>query len=243
MANPIISIICHLYNADIGKIVLNRLSVFSSYNCEYLINIQENEGVVDELVQESKRKFPGAYITTCPDKGRDIGAKLLLVSLLLKMEIESEYTLIIHDKKSPHIDNGASWREDLFRILTPKNLSQIFEIFRKNQQIGIIASGNYIQNEFNPATQTFLSYSNSNIKQQLKIFNIRPEDYSFVAGNIFWIRTSLLKQFFSIHSIGVIRKHLEAGNSLDFAAGTNIHAWERIMSWVATCQGQTIYGI
>ena len=68
-------------------------------------------------------------------------------------------------------------------------------------------------------------------------------DFNFIAGSIFWIRTSILKSFFGSHEPLRIRKSLEKGNVLDFEKGTNVHAWERLFSFLPNAYGFKIIGI
>jgi lipopolysaccharide biosynthesis protein len=72
---------------------------------------------------------------------------------------------------------------------------------------------------------------------------LQVTDYKFAAGTIFWIRTSILHRFFSAHSPLSVRKELEKGNKLDFENGTNLHAWERLFSFIAHSQGFKTTGI
>ena len=237
------TVICHLFYPKIAYELVSKLALLQPYIDNYFVNIQ---GETDEhffLIDEVKNKLANPYILTCPNQGRDIGAKLLLLELLFELHTPSDYTLIIHDKKSPHLENGDNWRKELFKIIEPSNLTKVFDTFKNNKDVGIIGAANYIQNEYVKIDKTFSCNSNRQIKEMLKKYMIKTDDYNFVAGNIFWIRTILLKKFFTERSIISIRANLESGNVLDFSHGTYIHAWERIMSWIATSQGYKIYGI
>jgi hypothetical protein len=109
--------------------------------------------------------------------------------------------------------------------------------------VGLVCSGRFIQNEYNEKKEAFLCTSDQQIKALLKKYAITLHDYDYLAGNIFWIRTKLLEDFFRERSLFSIRSELEKGNALDFGKGTFIHSWERIMSWISTSQGYKIYGI
>jgi hypothetical protein len=236
------SVICHLFYPQIGLELLSKLALIRAHIDNYFVNIQ---GGTDEhffLLNEAKNKLGNPYILTCPNQGRDIGAKLMLLDLLFQLNIPSDYTLIVHDKKSPHLENGDKWRNELFKIIELPNLTKIFDTFENNQDVGIIGAANYIQNE-HKIDNTFACNSNKQIKEILKKYRIITNDYNFVAGNVFWIRTVLLKKFFSERPLINIKRDLELRNVLDFTQGTYIHAWERIMSWIATSQGYKIYGI
>jgi lipopolysaccharide biosynthesis protein len=208
----------------------------------FLINIQGDTSEHESLLNDVKLKLRNVRILKTPNKGRDIGAKLFLINLLLELKIDSNYTLIIHDKKSPHLGNGNLWRDELFKIISPKSINKIVEIFERSPEVGIIGASKFIQNEYLVKSDSFASNCSELVKELLKKYQIKPTNYDFVAGNIFWIRTSLLRSFFSSRSISQIRAGLETGNTMDFNKGTYIHSWERIFSWIASSQGHILYG-
>lgn len=237
------TIICHFFYPEISVKLLNKLAQIDDEKTVFLINIQGNSYEHELLYAGIKEKLKNVKILQTPDKGRDIGAKLFLIGLLLELKIESDYTLIIHDKKSPHLEYGTIWRDELTKIVTPRYMDEIFATFKIDPEAGIVSSAKYIQNEYLENSDSFACNSSDQIKEVLKKYKIQPSNYDFVAGNIFWIRTGLLKSFFKGRDIFQIRADLESGNALDFTAGTYIHSWERIMSWIATSQGYKIYGI
>jgi lipopolysaccharide biosynthesis protein len=237
------TIICHFFYPEISGKLLDKLAQIDDAKTVFLINIQGNSSEHKLLYAATKEKLKNVKILQTPDKGRDIGAKLFLISLLLELKIESDYTLIIHDKKSPHLEYGTIWRNELTKIVTPRYMEKIFEAFLMNPEIGVVSSTKYIQNEYLGNSDSFACISSDQIKILLRKYKIKLSNYDFVAGNIFWIRTELLKSFFKDRDIFQIRADLEGGNALDFNAGTYTHSWERIMSWIATSQGYKIYGI
>lgn len=240
---PTISVICHLFYPEIANQLVQKLEVLSGDRTRFFINIQG--GALEDvgLEKEIRAGLKNVHIMTAPEKGRDIGSKLLLIDLLLRLNVESDYTLIIHDKNSPHLENSQSWREELFKIIHPKYLKRVFEEFEKNLNVGVIGSQKYIQNEYDEESRTFLTKCDKQLQDSLKRHKISVTNYDFVAGNIFWIRTQLLKSFFESRPIMEIRTDLESGNQLDFRNGTYVHSWERIMSWIASSQNYSIYGI
>jgi lipopolysaccharide biosynthesis protein len=237
------TVICHFFYPEISKKLLYKLAQIDDEKTVFLINIQGNSDEHAALYTEIKSKLKNVKVLQTPDKGRDIGAKLFLMSLLLELNIESDYTLVIHDKKSPHLEYGTIWRDELTKIITPRYMEKTFEAFKNDTAIGIVGSVKYIQNEYLEQAGSFASSSSDKIKEMLRKYKIQPADYDFVAGNIFWIRTTLLRSFFKIRNIFQIRAELENGNVMDFKTGTYVHSWERIMSWIASSQGYKIYGI
>jgi len=237
------SVICHFFYPEISEKLLDELAKINDSETSFFVNIQGNTDEHDTLLNKVKEKLANAKILKTPDKGRDIGAKLLLIDLLIELKTESQYTLIIHDKKSSHLGNANFWREELFKIISPHYYKKVFEIFEEQPGVGIVAASKFTQNEYLKNSDSFMCNSSQKIKELLKKYQVKTTDYNFIAGNIFWIRTNLLRQFFEKRSIMEIREQLEAGNAMDFVKGTYIHAWERIMSWIATSQGYGLYGI
>lgn len=240
---PAINILCHLFYPGISEELVEKLSYFNNGKTPFFFNIQGNKESRLRLEGIIRESILNAYLLTTPNKGRDIAGKLTLMHLSILIDNSADYSLIIHDKKSVYTPDGEKWRNELLKIISPKYANKVFDIFKKNEDVGIVCSANYIQNEYDDVDRIFLTNNDQQIRKILKDYNIETNDYRFVAGNIFWIRTSLLKQFFKTRSIPRIKADLEDGNVMDVEKGTFIHAWERIMSWIATSNNQRIYGI
>ena len=220
-----------------------RLLVLRSYNAFFVFNISSVLRANEYYIKILQVSFPGCVIINAPNQGRDIGGKLFALDVALRLSIESDITLFIHDKKSLHLGHGSIWRDELFRIIEKDYLPQVFQKFEQDGKIGIVGAQKFVQNEFIPATRKFSCTSNQQIHTIISKYNIRPTSYEFIAGNIFWIKTGLLKEFFKSRPLLQIRSELEKGNALDFGTGTFIHSWERVMSWIASEQGHGIYGL
>jgi lipopolysaccharide biosynthesis protein len=237
-----ISVLCHLFYPGSVYSFLTRILALKSPQTQFIFNLSallcHNTFVVEML----RTYFPGAPILCTSNQGRDIGGKMALYDTLLKCGVETDYTLIIHDKLSPHTPTGIEWREKLLKIIAPGELPYIFKKFQ-NKEVGIIVTEDMVKSEYNPDKDRFTCTSSDNIFYFIRKFNIQVTDYKFAAGTIFWIRTSILHDFFSVHSPLSVRKELEKGNKLDFDNGTNIHAWERLFSFIANSQGFKTVGI
>lgn len=238
-------VLCHLYYEDLAFGLLEKLYVLNDAATFFAFNLSSTLYKNALLLKNIKDKFPYSVVIHAPNAGRDIGAKLRLFQVAESLNISHDYTLILHDKKSPHTNDGAKWSDELLRIIDVKTLPNVYSTFESLPDVGIICSKNYIQNEHVKETDSFLCTGNSIIKSILATNNIKTRDYDFVAGNIFWVRSELLKQFFrSKMSTDKIIGSLEKGNNIvDFSKGTYVHAWERIMCWIATSQGYKIYGV
>lgn len=236
-------VLCHLFFPDMAMSLVKRLQAIKFHDARFIFNLSGALAGSLYFQKIIRRMFPGCVIVCAPNMGRDIGGKLFALETSLQLEIESDITLIIHDKKSLHLGEGDLWRDELLKIIEPSQIKVVERIFTKESDVGIVGAKRFIQDEYDENKKVFLCTSNKQITSLLKKYDINTNDYRFVAGNIFWIRSSLLKNFFSRRSLMQIRSELEKGNALDFGQGTFIHSWERIMSWIATSEGYKIYGI
>lgn len=183
------------------------------------------------------------FIISAPNQGKDIGGKLALLDLCLKLDIESEFYILLHDKKSPHTTLGEKWREKLFRIIEPQNIEKIKNMFAEDNQLGIVAAKEFIINEYDKDRDVFKCTSNSILKELIIKYGLNISNFDFVGGTMFWIRSEIFNDFFRRFKPLEIRATLEKGNVLDHLHGTQTHSWERMLSWIATDQGYKIRGI
>jgi len=236
-------VVAHIYYPNDWEYLFERLLNLKEYPCTFIFNIVNPNYDKAEVIQYIRHNFPAAILVYSPNHGRDIGGKLAAIDVALKLKIASDYTLIIHDKQSPHAATGLAWRNELFRVIEKKELPTIFSTFAKSEKVGIVGSPTFLMNEYDFSMQQFDSVSNEILKELISEMNLTMTDYNFIAGNIFWIRSELIMKFFSQHSPLKIRSRLEHGNVLDFHKGTYIHSWERIFSWLANAHGFEIAGI
>ena len=94
----------------------------------------------EDFIDVLTRSFSGSVILHTPNKGRDIGGKFALIDAMLKSENKTDYTLIIHDKVSPHTPTGKAWRDKLFEVIEPAGIDIVLSEFEANKKTGIISS-------------------------------------------------------------------------------------------------------
>lgn len=236
-------IIAHIYYSTGWEYLLERLENLNKYPCKFIFNVVNLSFDKEDIKYYIDKNFPDAIIIDSSEHGRDIGGKLAAIDLSIKMKIESELTLIIHDKQSSHTLTGIAWRNELFRVIEKNELPYIFSRFEKNAKTGIIGSKKFIMSEYNFANKRFDSVSDDILRKIITEMNFMITDFNFIAGNVFWIRSKIINDFFSKNSALKIRSKLERGNVLDFHQGTYIHSWERIFSWLANMYGFDMIGI
>jgi lipopolysaccharide biosynthesis protein len=238
-----ISVICHLYYPGSIYYFLTKISALKSPETQFIFNLSGPLYHNAFFCEMLTNYFQDAIILYTPNQGRDIGGKLAAFDALMKSGVQSDYSLIIHDKLSPHSPSGIAWRNKLLKIIDPQELPKIFMKFNQDKDAGVITTKELIKNEFDPDRDGFTCTSSDNLLHYIKKYNLHISDYNFAAGTIFWIRTEILRNFFSSYSALSVRKEFEKGNSLDFDQGTNIHAWERLFSFIANSQGFKTIGI
>lgn len=238
-----ITVVCHIYYPHSIWFFLLKLSVLKTVNTKFYFNLSTAIGNDPDCIDVITNTFKKSVILIAPDKGRDIGGKLAALDVLLKTDNFSLCTLIIHDKFSPHSPTGTQWRDKLFRIMDVGMIEYIISEFENKLNIGAIAAKEFIKNEYNPDTGAFDCTSSDIIKESINTYELKLKDFSYVAGTIFWIRTSVLKDFFLKFPPLLIREGLEDGNALDFTQGTRVHTWERLFSLLAGAQNLKIAGV
>ena len=192
------------------------------------------EKFASEMPLQTERE---RYVLTA-NIGKDIGAKLLLTELLLAISPETEFVIMMHDKRSYQKSSGKFERDSLFGIIGPEAFGQIAAAF-SDSSLGIACARGYKKNEYDGRGQ-FLTTNGSLLKQLIDQYQLRLKDYHFVAGTMFWIRTSILRSFFGGSRALSIRGDLEKGNILDHEKGSLTHSWERGLSWIASSAGYAI---
>jgi lipopolysaccharide biosynthesis protein len=184
--------------------------------------------------QTEKEKF-----VISANTGKDIGGKMLLIQLLLRLHPEIPYVIFLHDKRSYQKHSGAFEKEQLFSIINPGNFEKIVTAFEQTPKMGIACSKGSLRNEY-MGEDGFKTSNSELLNDLMNKYDIHPTDYHFVAGTMFWMRTSILKGFFGKFQPLQIRSTLEEGNVLDHDKGTITHSWERMLSWIATARGYKI---
>ncbi len=175
--------------------------------------------------------------------GKDIGGKLMLIEIYLRLGIQSDYIVFLHDKKSLHSSTGSFWKNELFRIIDEKTVDKIMLIFQNQNSTGIIGPSKFIRNEWNSKGNYFSTTNSDILLTLLDSYRFKIRDYSFVAGTMFWVRSEIFQQFFLENSISKIRESLEKGNVMDSEKGSITHSWERMLSWIAIEKGYKLFGI
>lgn len=232
----------HIFYEDSCDVVCGELQSLRGYNAFFLFNICFDTPDKISMAQKLKEFFPGCFIITTSNTGKDIGAKLALFQLLIQLKVDADYLLLLHDKKSLQALKSATWKKDLLHILSPESIKTVIYIFEKNEKCGIIATKNYIIEELVEKNQ-FINVNGKILEKLLVEYDLKLNSFSFVAGTMFWAKMKPFKDFFAKYKPLEIRIQLESGNVIDNFSGTVTHSWERILSWIVSGNGYYIKGI
>lgn len=209
-----------------------------------IYNIEDDHRLLSNLQENIQSQYLNKIIfRKSPNRGKDIGGKLVLIDAYLHLKQENGFIIFLHDKKSPYKIQNQEWQQKLFRIIEPAFIEQALAFFNENPQAGIIAGADSIQNEYDHSKKSFISNNQVQLAQLRSEFGINNTDHRFVAGTMFWARALPLLSFFRKHHPLDIRKNLESGNVMDETSGTITHAWERMLSWIIIEEGYSIKGL
>ena len=240
---PKVAVLTHIFYDTAFDSFKESLLDLKEFNACYLFSISQDCLQKTSIINTIKETFPEAYIIETPNIGKDIGGKLALIDLHLRLNIQSDYIILLHDKLSPQALNGNEWRDKLLKIIEKGNIETILDIFLNNESIGLVANKECISNEYANQSNSFATVNNDLLKEYLITYQIKTSNYDFIPGTMFWIRSNIIKDFFTKYPPLEIRKKLEPGNVLDNLTGTHTHVIERLLGLLAGCYGYKIQGI
>jgi lipopolysaccharide biosynthesis protein len=238
---PNLAALIHIHYEDSLDNLKEYFLNFEKLNAILFFNISKSSKS-ENFISKIKKTFPDSFIIETPNIGKDIGGKLALLDLCLRLNIKAEYYILLHDKMSPHTTLGDIWRKKLLRIIEPENIEKIKNMFEQDNKLGIVGANEFIMNEYDAATGNFNCTNNLILKELIQQYKFNLKSFNFVGGTMFWVRAEIFNNFFFKYPPLKIRSTLEKGNVLDHDHGTNTHTWERILNWIAIDQGYEIKG-
>ncbi|MGC4035405.1 MAG: rhamnan synthesis F family protein [Chitinophagaceae bacterium] len=238
---PVLTFMTHIYYENSWEEISDKLINFDNGRNYFLFSISEACLIKEQIIENIKKTFTNSFCLVTSNIGKDIGGKMALIDLYLLLNIKSPYIIFLHDKQSPHSIAGETWKNNLFKIIDHNNKNLILSLM-KDPTTGIVGSKDHIVNEYNDTTNTFRNNNNIS-KRLLSHFNISINNYDFLGGSIYWIRSSVIENFFTKNNPIRMRENLEAGNVIDLYEEKLAHTWERMFSWIAASQGYLIKGI
>lgn len=181
-----------------------------------------------EVKRIVEQELPAAAVLLFENRGRDVGPFLeVLRSLDLD---EFTHILKLHTKRSKHIATGDTWREELLSAFTLERLRTSLKVLADNPHIGILGPSGHLL-----SMSAFLNRNEKTVRKLAKrmgISEIYPENDSFVAGTMFFARSTALLPIINL-GIGLSDFEKEEGQ----INGTLAHAIERSLTYSAEAAG------
>ncbi len=140
-----VSVICHLYYPGTIYYFLTKLLPLKSSNTQFVFNLSAPLYYNAFFCEMLTHYFPDSFIIFTPNQGRYIGGKLAAFDVLVKSGADSDFTLIIHDKVSPHTPTGQEWRDQLLTNNDPGTVTLIFQKFPQQEKGGVITTEKLIK--------------------------------------------------------------------------------------------------
>ena len=234
-----LAVCLHFYYREQLEKVLTYLKNLRRVDYDLFVTLsQESQEDADQF----RHIKPDAKIWVAPNRGYDVGP---FIDFLHQIDLDRyDYVLKIHTKNC-HSKNytwlnrnrmdGELWNQILWDAVL-KNESRVQKnlgFLDKNPKTGMLSS-TYCLTSGQVNYQKLLPA----INQELKKMDFKPVSVlKFVAGTIFYVRSSLLKPF--------LRYHLHDFDKTDasVAEGTLAHVIERLFGNVVEQQGYQIRGI
>jgi len=239
---PSISIFVHLYYPGTYKYLIEKLSIFSDMNVQIFVNICMDTPDKNKIIEAFQKKFPSTHFISTANIGKDIGAKLALYALMEHLNLLSDWLLMLHDKMSPQSVNGERWRDELYRIFDEDQVHKL-PVLMKDNKCGIICSKEFLVSYSKTDKKVQQDPNYEFLLEQSERFKIQQKNFEYVGGTIFWIRKSILYQFFCEKDVLSIRNELEEGNVMDNHSASLTHTWERLFGLICANQGYKLEGI
>jgi len=235
---PKIAVLVHIYYDNLVGEMINYLAKFP-YEFDLYVSFSsdtypESSLNVEHNMNAVKAAFPSSYLCVVPNKGKDIGGKLVLLKHIFEEGITYDYLVFVHDKQSFHMadrDKANRWRSELLgAVLAPGNVNRILTAFEKNPTIGM-CGGRVIDGLMQPTVAGHPGNYPLIRSTYESLFGSLPHTSAFIGGTMFWVRFSLFKKALTPDRIDRILSQLESGNVIEPSV---THAVERIFGIITT---------
>ena len=213
--------------------------------CRYIQNIETEFDLYINIVasvwqpymhEKIRADFPEAKILISPNRGRDLGGHLSLMSHLDFAQYDLLY--LLHTKKSPQKDSKyvEIWRKDLLDAIlgTKEKVRNNIAIMRQNPHIGLLGSRYW--------RDTNIANNLNNYHLLLDLFLIKKNtrNCEYLSGTMMLVKFKIMQIIYEkLHDI-----RLESGDKKEFnfhIDGQLPHAIERVIGNVVRDQGFSFF--
>ncbi|MDQ1063953.1 glycosyltransferase [Stenotrophomonas sp. SORGH_AS_0282] len=182
-------------------------------------------------------------VLVVPNRGKDVGG--LVAAIQQGALLDSDLVLKLHSKKSHNaetyfqaisalfgteIRDGEQWRRELIQPLAGSawQINTILKLFNDDPAIGMVGARPFITN---------VGDANAALSQAVyERFGV-PQGLPFVAGTMFWVRSSVLRPLLdrlSLDEFSLDSREVEGGLE---------HIMERLLGALVLADGYDVYGV
>ncbi|MGL4758893.1 MAG: rhamnan synthesis F family protein, partial [Patescibacteria group bacterium] len=217
-----LAVLVHIYYFDLWSELSNYIQNIDS-EFDLYVNIVASIWQPD-MHRQIRADFPQAKILISPNRGKDIGGHLSLMSYL----DFAQYNLfcLIHTKKSPYVDTRISdlWRHDLLAAIlgSTEKARNNLAIMNQYTNIGLMGSRYW--------RSTAIANNRENYQYLLDEFAIQPtaRNCEYLSGTMMLVRPQIMQLIYQkLHHV-----ELESGDNQELSFhidGQIAHAVERII--------------
>jgi lipopolysaccharide biosynthesis protein len=187
-----IAIQVHMYFVDIFEEVVTYIdSINRQFDLFVTTDTMEKKNIILSLVSDIS--FLGTIeVLVCDNHGRDVKPFLIQFA-----KVYHRYDLFahFHTKKAETVEWGEQWRVNIFENLlaNSQRVDAIIACFQNDENLGLVIPTPYLKiapvlnwGGLKGRTEALLASMNAPV--------ILPETAVFPAGNMFWARTSAMRQ-------------------------------------------------
>ena len=188
-----IAIQVHLFYTDVvSELVENLSKIPYSFDCLITTDKTSKLRIIEQYFAENRPQHLNQLIIDMfPNRGRDVGPFLMQTRNHLT---NYDYICHLHTKKTGSSEYGDSWRKYLFRHLlgSEENVRNIIHSFESNSRLGLVFPETY------PVLNKQAEWGGNKdgcyeVLRRLGLTYTLPEDAVFPVGNMFWVRTSAVR--------------------------------------------------
>lgn len=221
-----IAVFCHIfYTGLVAEIRGYLLHIPFPFDLFITTDDTEKQEVISKNFTDWKRGK--VVVEVAENRGRDIAPKLIIWK---EQYVNYDFCLHIHTKKSPQESVLSNWRQYLCENLlgSEKTVSSIFEAFRSDPQLGMIAPQHFTNTR--QAVGWGYNFDTASILAQKMNIRLKKNGLiDFPSGSMFWARTAALKPLLDM-KLQIDDFPEETGQT----DGTPAHAIERL--YFFTCE-------
>ena len=224
-----VAVVAHVFYHELWDEIADRLAA-SGIPFDLWVTITDKGGETDALLPRIRERFPNARTLRYPNRGRDV----LPFVHLVNAGILDGYAAVckIHTKRSPHREDGDTWRRHLIGDILPEGCTTTtLARFLAMPDAAIwVADGQHYR------SPDWWGSNEERVAQMLARVEIRLQgDLAFPAGSMYWLKPSM---------VAIIKAMMLRPEEFDVEAaqldGTLAHAFERCLGFLVAAGGMRV---